>query len=171
MRKAPIRKKDDFDRLAEGDTKDVLALVLWKARHHFPDLAMTIDAKDMAGYRQCLDYLKATPEVRIVRPLGRPAQDPVPAAGNRRAVPGYPAEPPRPFVVVALVEKGTENAIRVCENNEGDNELRILAERTKRAREGAQDIAGRIEAMTRQGADISNSDLLAAAEALRLLAR
>lgn len=171
MARAPVRKKDDLDRLAEGDPKNVIALMLWANRHQNPEMAVKIEPKHLEGFGACVQYLKVKPSVRIIRPQGRPEQAPIPAQGQRRAVPGYPAEPPKPFVVVQLVDEGTENGIRPVENNEADNELRIIGEKTRRARDQAPDMAARLDRMAGQGAEISASDLRDAAEALRLLAR
>lgn len=164
-------KKDPLDLLAEGDPKKVIELILWKARHQHPDLSVKITQKDIDGYEACTQYLDVKPGLLIVRPQGRPAQAPIAAVGKNRAVPGYPAEPPRPYVVVQVVEEGTENMIRPVENNEEDNKLRIQAEEIKRVREGAPDLARRVEQMIGPGAVISESDLRDAAKSLRLLAQ
>lgn len=171
MAKAPIRKKDELDQLAEGDPKRVMALMFWKARFTNPEMNLQITLADIKGFNDCVEYLKVKPEVRIVRPLGRPAQDAIPAVGHRRAVPGYAAEPPRPFVVVGVVEAGTENSIRPVENNEEDNNRRIEGETVRRARDNAAGMASRLEAMTSPQAEISSTDLRDAATALRVLAR
>lgn len=164
-----IRKKDDLDHLAEGDPKDVISLMLWKVRHQFPDLAMQITPKDLEGFNACVTYLKVKPELNIVRPQGRPAQEGIPAVGQRRAVPAYDAEPPRPFVVVRLVEKGTENMIRPVENNEEDNAKRIAAEKLVNYRSQAPALAQALENAARSG-DFAAHDLREAAAALRVLA-
>ena len=165
-----VQKKDELDQLAEGDLRNVIALMLWKARHQNPDMSVVLTPKDIKGFRDCVTYLKVKPQVRIVRPAGRPAQEPIPAAGNRRAVAGYPAEPPRPFVSVALVEDGTEDMIRPVENNEEDYQLQKNSEALKRARETAPELANRIEANAATGT-FSESEIRDAAAALRLLAQ
>lgn len=170
MARKPIVKKDALDHLAEGDPKDIIAAMLWKARHHYPSLSMELTEKDLKGLNDCVTYLKVKPEVLIVRPQGRPAQAPQPAVGQRRAVPGFDAEPPRPFVVVALVEKGTANAIRAVENNVEDNERRIMAEAVAEYRARAGQIAANLENIVRTK-DFSESDLREAAAALRTLAQ
>lgn len=162
---------DLLDVLAKADPRRVIALMLWKQRFENPEMAVQITEKDITGFDQCAAYLKVEPGVRIERPLGRPGQAPIPAMGNRRAVPGYPPEPPRPFVVVAVVEKGTENGIRPIENNEEDNQRRIEGEERRRARENATGLAQSLEGMSAQGADISSSILREAAAVMRLLAR
>lgn len=162
-------KQDDLDRLAAADPRKVIALMLWKARHRNPDMAVQITQRDIDGFNACVTYLKVEPDVDICRPQGRPAQERIPAMGNRREVPGHPAEPPRPFVVVRLVEKGTENMIRPVEDNEEDNDKRIAAERLVDIRAQAPGLAARLDGYARTG-DFVASDLRDAAAWLRTLA-
>lgn len=170
IKKTEIRKKDELDHLAEGDPKNVISLMLWKVRHQYPNLSMEITPKDLQGFNECVAYLKVVPEVDVTRPQGRPAQDGIAAVGNRRAVPGYDAEPPRPYVIVRLVEKGTENMIRPVENNVDDNERRIAAEKLAEYRGQAPSLAQALENAARSG-DFSAHDLREAAAALRALAQ
>ena len=168
MAKPPIRKKDPLDHLAEGDPRKVMALMLWKARHRAPEMSVQITQRDIDGFNACVTYLKVEPDVDIRRPQGRPAQERIPAAGTRREVPAREAEPPRPFVVVRLVEKGTENMIRPVEDNEEDNEKRIAAEKLVDIRAQAPALAQRLEGYARSG-DMVASDLREAAQWLRTL--
>ena len=160
---------DELDRLAAGSQDNIIAMLLWKNRHANPEMTEKITLKDLQGFRDCVEYLKVKPAVRIERPQGRPAQEGRPAVGNKRAVPAVAAEQPRPFVVVGIVDEGTVNSIRPVENNEEDNQLRIRAEEVRRAREQASGVASTIENMAATG-DYSSAEVRAAAQLLRVLA-
>ena len=163
-------KLDPLAELALGDPKKVIALMLWKARRRNPDLYEKIDARDLEGFEACVSYLKVQPDVMIKRPAGLPAQAAIPAAGNRRAVPAREATSPKPYVVIALVEKGTENAIRPVEDNQNDYDLAQDAAALRKARDQAPMLAERLIQQGRTG-EYSLSDIQDAANALQLLAR
>jgi hypothetical protein len=161
-----------LDALAK-DTMRAIALMLWKDRKRNPDMAVMLDEKDMQGFEDCVKFLGVTPEVQIFRPEGTPAQEAVPAAHGRRAVPARAATPPKPFVVVTVLgrdRKGVTGPIRAVENNQEDYDQQQEAEKIKRIRELAPQIAGRILQQARSG-EFSTSDLEDAANALVTLAR
>ncbi len=113
------------------DFRKAIALILWKFRFHNPGMTVLITDEDLKAYRDCVTYLqsgaiKGEPEVRIERDKGRPA-----APGKEGTT--IPGIAPRNFVTVALVEKGTWNAIRPVENNEKDYNLsqQLIAARTQ----------------------------------------
>lgn len=159
-----------LDALAQGDPKMVIALMLWKERHRQPDMYVQLDEKDLQGFTDCVAYMKMTPDVMIKRPAGLPAQPSLPATHHRRAVPAREAIPPKPYVIVSLVERGTENVIRPVENNEADFDVAQNATAIRKARDQAPDIANRILAQARSG-EYSLSDIQDAADALLTLAR
>lgn len=161
---------DQFDALAASDPKKIIALMLWKLRHRFPEMAMEITEKDIKGFNDCVAFLRVEPAVLIKRPGGVPAQEAQPAAGNRRAVPARAAIPPKDVVVVALVADGTENAIRAVENNVDDYQAGQDAQKVQSARERATELANRITSQANTG-DVSLSDVRDAADALLLLAK
>lgn len=158
-----------LDALAAGDPKKVIALMLWKARHRQPDMYVQIDEKDLNGFEACVHYLKVIPEVDIRRPSGLPVQEAVAATHTRRAVPGREATPPKPYVVVRLVESGTENMIKPVENNQEDYDTAKHAARVRKARDQAPELAERIVSAARSG-EMSLSDIQDTADALLLLA-
>lgn len=162
-------KLDPLDALAQGDTKRIIALLLWKRRLQNPDMAEQITEEDLKGFDDCMTYQEIEPDVLIERPQGTPAQPMIPAAANRRAVPARPATPPRPFVRVVLVEKGTENGIRPVENNEEDFDAAKQMEQVRHARDNAQSLATRLVQQARTG-EFSLSDMQDAAEALLTMA-
>lgn len=172
MAKAQAKEapKDALDLLAEGDPRSIIALMLWKDRHRNPDMAVQITEKDIAGFDACCAYLEVTPEVRIVRPQGRPAQAAIPAQGPRRAVPGRAAESPRPFVAVNVVRKGTQDGIKPIENNEDDARLRDRANELRRFRDNAPTLAAQMLKDAASG-QFSTSTIQEAAQALTALAR
>lgn len=160
---------DRLDELAQ-DPKKVLALMLWKARHQQPDLYVQLTEQDLDGFEACTSYLKVKPDVMIKRPQGLPAQEAIPSSGSRRAVQGREATPPKPYVVVALVEAGTENSFRPIENNQADYDTAQQVQEMKRAKEMAPMLAGRLMQQAQTG-DSSLSDLMDAANALVALSR
>lgn len=165
--------KDALDTLAEEaafDATKVIALMLWKDRHRNPEMAVQITEADITSFKACTDYLEVTPEVRIVRPQGRPAQEAVPAQGKRRAVSARAAEPARPFVAVNVVAKGTTNSIKPIENSEENAQRRDEADRLRRVRDQALGLANSLLADLAQN-QTSNSTIREAAQALQTLAR
>src|SRR6266850_6521754 len=140
-----VKIGDALDALAFGPAKDIIALMLWKNRHTQPELYVQLTEHDMSGFKACVDYLHVVPEVRIVRPQGLPGHDGVPATKTRSAIPSQGPTPPKPYVIVALVERGTENAIRPVENNEADWQAAEEAKNFNRARDRALQLAGELQ--------------------------
>lgn len=161
---------DQFAQEAAKDPRKVIALMLWKERFRNPEMALQITEHDIKGFNDCVQYLEVTPDVLIVRPQGRPAQDAVPAQGKRRAVPARAGEPPRPFVAVNMVAKGTVNSIKPIENNEEDAKRRDEAEALRRVRDRAAGIAAALMADLAQS-QFSTNTVREAAAALQTLAR
>jgi hypothetical protein len=166
-KKAPTHP---LDALAAGDPKKVIALMLWKARHQQPSLYAQINEDDLETFGACVRYLKTEPEISITRPQGVPAQAAIPAQGNRRAVPARAAIPPRPYVIVALVDKKTGDAVRPVENNQDDFDRAAETQQVLKARQDAPLLAQRILHQAATG-EYSLSDLQDAAQALNTLAR
>lgn len=164
------KKKDPLDALAEGSPLEVIALMLWKNRHREPDMYVQITETDIKGFRDSVEYQKLKPSVSILRDQGQPASPAIPAVGKRRAIPARPATPPKPFVMVTLVEEGTGNVIRPIENNDQDYDHAQEVAQIRRAREQAPQLADLLMRMARSG-DYSESDLADAANTLRILSR
>jgi hypothetical protein len=174
MAKAKVKPMDTLDQFAAealADPRRAVEMLVWKQRFdQAPDLAVLVTEKDIIGFRQCCEYLDLEPEVRIVRPQGRPASQAIPAQGNRRAVPASAGEPPRPFVVVSLVKKGTADGFKPIENNEEDAKLRDQANALRRIRDNAPGIAADLMAgLSRK--EYSEATIREAAAALTALAR
>lgn len=165
-----VAPKDALDALAIGPLKDVIALMLWKNRHNEPELSVQLTERDLSGFRACVEYLHVTPEVRIVRPQGLPGHGGIPATRTRSAIPPADPTPSKPYVVVALVEKGTDNRIVPVENNEEDWQAAEEAKNFNRARDIALRLAGELQQAAATG-NYSSSSLDEAAKCLVALAR
>jgi hypothetical protein len=168
-----MAKKDLLDRWADEANKDpkkLVALMFWRERHRNPEMAIQITEKDISGFQGCVDYLEVTPEVVIIRPQGRPAQAGQPARGRLKAVPARPAEPPRPFVAVNLVNAGTMDSFKPIENNEEDAKVRDQAELVRRAKDKASQLAAQLMHDAASGT-FSTATMTEAAQALQALAR
>lgn len=99
-----------------GNPNRALQVLLWKIRHRYPDLAVTITAEEIAALDACTDYLEVTPEAKVSRPhIGQAGQPMTPA----------------PYVVIAMVQAGTQNAVRAIENNQADRDRQIRAEQVR----------------------------------------
>ena len=158
-----------FAKLAERDPKQAIMLLFWKARHQNPEFTVNITPEDVKGFTDCVNYLQVEPEVRIYRPQGLPAQASVPAHGNRRAVPGREAKPPKPFVVVQMVD-AEGNAIVPIENNEEDLAAGAKAKNLARIRENAPSLHARLMADVRTG-NLSTDIITEAANNLLALSK
>ncbi len=166
----PRKKKEDpLDTLANGDPKDVIALILWKNRNKEPDMSVQITEHDIKGFQDCVEYLKVTPEVTIKRPQGMPAQVARRDLGSNRTIPAREAIPPRDYIVVNLVEKGTENRIVPVENNQEDYDKQQQAAAVRKARDQAQSLADALIGQARTG-EFSTAVMQDAAQALVTMA-
>lgn len=173
MAKVKAKPKDALDAFAElanANPKRAIQLLLWKRRHENPDMTEVISQKDIDGFDASCAFLEVVPDVMIVRPQGRPPQPAVPAVGKRRAVPATGGEPPRPFVVVGLVKKGTADQLKPIENNEEDAQLRDDATRLRRVKETASGLASQLLSDLGRK-EFSEATVREAAGALTILAR
>src|SRR5258708_10680054 len=144
-RPRPDIPRDPLDALVAGPLKDVIALMLWKNRHNEPELNVQLTERDLSAFKACVEYLHVTPEVRIVRPQGMPGHEAIPATRTRSAIPAAEPTPPKPYVTICLVERGTENAIRPVENNEQDWQAAAEAKNFNRARDRALQFAADLQ--------------------------
>lgn len=163
---APAIEFDILDQLARKEPREIIALMLWKERHRNPELAVQITEQDITGFQACVQYLDVKYEVKIERPAGRPARPAIPPSKtNPNGWPPAPAEPPRNFVFVGIVEKGTVNGIKPIENNEDDAKRRDQSNRLRRLKETGPGLAREMVAMARSGT-YSSSTIEDAAQAL-----
>ncbi len=160
---------DALDQLAKADPKEVMALLFWKDRHRNPEMAAQITEKDIAEFKACTEYLSVTPKVRIQRPQGIPAQERIPASGNRREVPAREAIPPKPYVIVQVVDQNGDS-FKPIESDEEGAKKRDLSDMLRQARDNAPMLSAQLAADARTG-NYSSSLVLEAAEALAMLAK
>lgn len=158
---------DAFVTLANGDARQALMLMFWKQRLENPGFSIQVAPADLTGFAACVDYLEVTPRIQIVRPQGLPAQDPIPAQGNRRAVPGRAAQPPRNYVVIQMVDERGDAFVPI-ENNEEDHVRSLKAKEAKRLRDAAPQLAAQLQADMNQNL-YSNETIQRAVATLKLL--
>lgn len=163
-------QKDELDQFAQAGPDRALQLVLWKVRHHLSDMSLVVKAEDLQAFDQSMKYQQLRPAVMIYRPEGQPATPAIPAAGNRRAVPARPAEPPRPYVIIGLVQEGTKNAIKPVENNEADFQRGDLQRRIEVAKRNIPEFKAHLLNTAATGS-YSSATLEAIADALELWSR
>lgn len=132
-----------------GDLRRALMLIFWKMRFEDPTFTVEIDPKDIKGFDDCTNFLveegtmKKGPEIRVYRPGGIPAVEPIPAKGNRRAVPGRPARPPKELVIVQMVDADGNGFVPI-ENNERDYDRQQDTNAKRRSIERARLIADQL---------------------------
>lgn len=161
---------DILDTITAADPQDAMALMLWKDRHRNPEFTVTITADDIKELQDCAAYLDVKPEVRIYRPPGRPEVPARPATATRSATPFIPAEPPRPYVLVQMVDSKTGHAFKPIENSEPNAKLRDAAEAWRKAADRASSLSAQIMAELSSGS-ITDGTMREAAAALIVLAQ
>lgn len=167
--------QDALDALANGDPKNVIALLFWLDRFRNPELSAQITAADVEKFNASCAYLGVEPQVSIYRPEGRPAQEAVaavaaaPGRPARRGIPARPAEPARPYVFVGVTDKDG-NQIKPIESDEDDAKQRDEAALVRKYKDRAGMLAGLLLGMCQSGT-FSNAEIQEAVEALRVLAR
>jgi hypothetical protein len=160
--------KDVLDQLAEGPLEKLVMLMFWRERFRNPEMSLQITEQDLKGFEDCMTYLDVKPQLAAYRPQGRPAQEAVPARPGHRGVAARPAEPPRPFVFLGVVD-GKGYQLKPIENNEDDAARRDEANAVRRAREKAPQLASLLLGMCQQGT-FSNAEIQDAARTLTVLA-
>lgn len=163
---------DELDMFAKQDKARVaraLMMLFWKDRLRNPNFTVEVTPEDLKGFRECMAYLEVEPKIMIYRPQGLPAVEPQPARGNRRAVPGRSAQPPRNFVVIQMVD-ADGNAITPIENNQADFDRAQEALGLRAARDAAARLAAQLLADL-QANVTSSATITEAAQALKLLAK
>lgn len=158
---------DAFVEAANANPAKAIAMLFWMARFDNPDFTVTIKAKDLKAFADCTQYLEVKPKIQILRPQGAPAQEAIPAAGTRRGIPGRPASPPKPYVIVQMVDQDGNGFVPI-ENNEDDLER----QEESRTLLDWKDRAPRIAAQLQQemAANITSNDTISQAiQALKIL--
>lgn len=169
MAKAKAAPKDALDLLAESDPKKIIQLLFWRDRFRNPDMSAHVTLEDLEEFEECVKYLGVTPQISIFRPQGRPAQEAVQAVPGKRGIAARPAEPPRQYVFVGVVDKDG-NSIKPIESNEENAERRDAANTLRRFREKAPQLAALLRGACQSGT-FSTSEIQEAAQALDVLSR
>lgn len=165
-----MSKAEPLDELESNPTDGrAIALMLWKGRYTNPEMAIQITPDDIKSFDACIEYLEVTPEVRIHRPRGRPAQAAQPATAKRSAVPAQPAEPDKPYVLVQLVDKDG-NSIKPIESTVEGAKIRDHHDAIRRAKDNAGQIADQLLGNLAQGTT-SEDTIREAAKLLKTLAK
>lgn len=168
-RAKPADPLDAFVELATSQPANAVAALFWHHRHQNPGFSIEVKASDLKAFTDCTEYLKVRPKIQVVRPQGLPAQAQIPAQGNRRAVPGRVAQPPKDYVVIQMVDQDGNGFVPI-ENNEEDLAKQQKAAVAKRTKERALIIAGNLQGDVQAG-NYSTATMLEAVEALQALAR
>lgn len=160
-----------LDRICDpANMGEVICLLFWKNRFRNPGMQTTITPDDIDRFRASCDWLEVRPQALIKRPPGAPARPGYgPSPGRPEGFPGSPAEGPRDFVVVAVVDEGTEDVIRTAER---DEEHGVKADRARNLRNivnKAGNLAAAIMGQASEGV-YSNAVITEAAEALQTMA-
>ena len=169
---APLDTLDQA--LKNWSTEMWTKMVLWKNRNISPELTVQVTEKDIIGWQQCIEYLGITTQLKIYRPQGRPAQGPIPEVPGtptkpgRSAIPAREADPPRPFVLVQLLDQDG-NTFRPIENSLEARQEQQEAERLRTAKDEAKSLASQLQHDMAVGV-YSNSVIGDAAQALIALA-
>lgn len=160
-----------FEKLSRDEaTLKAVAMLLWKDRYRNPEMSVQITEEDMVSLNKCAEYLKVVPQVRIFRPQGRPGQPFQPATQKRSAIPEVPAEGPRPYILVQMVDQKTGDAFVPIESTEEGAVIRDEHNAIRKAKDNARQLADQLLADLSSGS-FSDSTIREAAKALATLAK
>lgn len=172
---------DELDTFTQAGPERALMLVLWKLRHHYPEMAVPITAEDIRQFEESVKYTKQTPKVVVFRRPAQSARAAVPASGKRRAVAATMSQPAGNLAVVMVVEANTEvkdendvvlspgDAIRPVESNEKEHSKATKLRQIKAIKEKAPQLASDLMRDASAGM-YSDSKIQEAAQALVVLA-
>lgn len=165
-------KRDALDRLTDpGQIRDVVLLLFWKARFTNPSMQVTISQADIDKFRASCQYLGVKPSILIERPAGHPGSPGLPPSQhNPTGLPPKPAEGPRPFVVVGVVNEGTKDLIRTVENDEEHGQMADATRKLRDTIAHAPNLASALLGQAQEGT-YSNAMIQEAAEALLAMAK
>lgn len=127
----------------EHDKDGLIKQILWHYRHTEPNLCVRITEQDVEALAQCLEYNKQQAEIKVTR------------SG--------------PALFVVMVDQQS-NAITPVENNVEDFDKGELARRKRMAKEGIEQLAGRVKNAAAMG-EFSMSEINDLADAALLLAK
>lgn len=160
---------DVLDTFAKQGVAQAIMMLFWKDRYRNPEMSVQVTEADLAEFRKCIEYLEIVPQVRIYRPQGRAAHPGTPKTARGEAMPARAAEPPRPFVVIQLVDK-EGNGFKPIESTEEGAAERDKANELRRHRDRAASLADQIVSDASSGTT-SMATIQDAARTLKALAR
>lgn len=181
MAKRAKKQLDELDTFAQAGPEKALMLVLWKVRHHYPEMAVPITADDLHEFQKSVEFTKQKPSVVVYRRPAQEARAGIPAQGKRKAIPSAPAQPAGRTAVVMVVEENTAmvdaggvmlspgNTIRPVESDPKAHDIATKQRQVKAAREKAVQIANELTRDASVGM-YSDSKISEAAQALVMLA-
>jgi hypothetical protein len=152
-----------LDELVVADSKQIIALMLWKERHANPEMVVKITEADIRGLADCTTYQGIEADVRIYRRPAIPPHDAIPGQPGRAGVNAFPGMPAADFVTVAMVAKGTEDTFRPIENNEQDFAIGEKLRNRQRLIANAVPLANRVKNSAANG-DFASTDIMELAD-------
>lgn len=135
---------EHFVKVATGSLMNLVALMFWKLRRQYPDLAITFDERDIKGFAESLEYNQQAPKLK--------------------------AEARKDYVVFRVCDEKTGDQIILSENNEEDLRRSEEAAKVRRIKEGAAMLVGNARAEASQGVN-SMETVNALCDAVMTLAR
>jgi len=130
--------------IAKGPADQTVALIFWKLRNQFPEMAIVLSEHDIKGYQDSMNYCQQTPQLIV---------DAKPSS-----------------VIIRIADKSTGDMIGIEENNETDLAAKELAVKTRAARDSANMLVGTARMEFSQGVN-SKDTIDRLCESLTLLAR
>lgn len=166
MKQAPDPLDQFIAACQEGP--EAIMLMLWLQRFENPGFTVEVHPKDIKAFYDCVNYLEVKPQIQVLRPGGAPAVEAVPAHGNRRAIPGRAAIPPKNYAVIQMVDENGNTFVPI-ESDEDAAKRRDLENAIRRAKDNAITIANALRNDITSG-QFSTGNLQDAITALTTLA-
>lgn len=110
---------------ANSNHESLIALILWKVRHHLPALVIQITTADRAAFQQSLDYNEQTLKLNVEDRHGT--------------------------TLIHLTDEKTGDQIIQNENNEADADRAEAAKKLRMLRQSAPELANQLKHDLNQG--------------------
>lgn len=152
---------DQFEQQCAAQMGMGVAMLLWKNRFINPEMSVQVTPEDISKLDACVGYLGIKPKVVVLRPQGRPEQAERPAQGERKAIPYRPADPPKNYVVIQLVDENGDS-FKAIENDEESAKLRDQATEIGKLKDRAGIVAQNILTEMQQNTTVDSTQREAA---------